>query len=66
MKKVVLEIVVRDENDARQLAKEMENSYIAQQGVFTLTCGDIQELSEEDKEEVFSQIPEETLGIDDE
>jgi hypothetical protein len=37
-----------------------------QQGVFTLTCGDIQELSEEDKEEVFSQIPEETLGIDDE
>jgi hypothetical protein len=56
MKKVVLEIVVRDEVEAKSLSREMEKSYIAQQGIFTLTCGDIQDLTDSDREEVLSQI----------
>jgi hypothetical protein len=61
MKKVVLEVVVRDEDEGRALAREMENSHVAGQGIFTLTCGDIQDLSEDEKEEVLSQIPPEVL-----
>ena len=64
MKKVVLEIVVRDEDEANALAREMENSFIAQQGVFTLTCGDIQDLNEDEKDEVLSQVPEEVFDKD--
>jgi hypothetical protein len=56
-KKVTLTIVVEDEADANILAKEMTNSYIAQQGIFTLECGGIYDLTAEDKEEVESQCP---------
>jgi len=64
MKKVILEIVVRDEDEARGLARQMENSMIAQEGIFTLTCGDIQDLTEDDLNEVRSQVPPEILGED--
>lgn len=57
MKKVTLTIVVEDERDANILAKDMCNSYIAGQGIYTLECGGISNLTEEEEQEVKSQCP---------
>ena len=50
MKKVTLTVIAHDK-DANVIAREMEKSYVAQLGVFTLACGDIQSLTKEDEEE---------------
>ena len=62
MKKVAISIVVKTEVDAKILAREMEKSYIAQQGVYTLVCGDIEDLTEDEKHLVFSEVPTEYLN----
>jgi hypothetical protein len=61
MKKVTLTVVVRDEDEGNALARQMEKSPIAQEGIFTLTCGDVQDLTEEERDEVESQVPPEIL-----
>ena len=56
MKKVTLTVITHDK-DANVIAREMEKSYVAQLGIFTLACGDIQNLTKEDKEEFEEQKP---------
>lgn len=56
MKKVTLTVVVADIDDAKHLARDMEKSSLAQEGVYTLTCGDIQDLTSDEKELVESEI----------
>ncbi len=56
MKKVTLTVVVEDTTDANILANEMCKSHIAQQGVYTLTCGYIEDLTDEEQELVDSEL----------
>ena len=65
MKKVTITVVVRDE-EADMVSKDMERSHIAQDGVYTLACGHIEDLTPEELEEVKSQVPPEILGEDEE
>jgi len=56
MKKVSLTIVVQNEEEAQSLARQMEKSYIAQQGLYVLDCGSVEKLSEEETEIVISEL----------
>ena len=56
MKKVKLTIVT-DFYDAETVASIMEKSYVAQQGIFTLECGSISNLTKDEFEDVVSQSP---------
>ena len=51
MKKVKLTIVT-DFYDAETVASIMEKSYVAQQGIFTLECGSISNLTKDEFEDV--------------
>lgn len=62
MKKVTLTIVVRDE-DSQMIAKMMEDSMISQLGLYTLTCGDVQNLTAEETQEVKEQLEIEGIEI---
>lgn len=61
MKKVTLTIVVRNQNLAEDVAIEMENSPLAQDGLYTLECGLIEDLKHWEEQEVLSQIPEDVF-----
>jgi hypothetical protein len=63
MKKVSLSIVVHDE-EAQVISRQMEKSFIAQEGIFTLECGHVEDLTDEELEEVKSQVPQELLEED--
>lgn len=57
MKKVTITVVCPD-FEAPVVAKIMENSHIAQEGIYTLACGHIEDLTEEETKEVKSQVPD--------
>ena len=56
MKKVTLTIVVRDQHEANYVANEMENSPLAQEGLYTLVCGDIEDCKHWEEQEVKQQL----------
>lgn len=56
LKKVTLTVVVRDINDANILAKEMVDTYIAGEGLYTLVCGDIRSLTTQEEELMADQL----------
>ncbi len=60
LKKVTLEVIVKEEF-ADSVSKEMERSHLAQEGVYTLNCGGVSDLTKEELEEVESQVPIEYL-----
>lgn len=60
MKKVTLTIVCHDE-EALAISKQMERELIAQEGIYTLTCGHIEDLTDEELEEVKDNVPPELL-----
>ena len=62
MKKVTLTVVVTDETEANGLARQMSKSHLAQEGIFTLECGGIDDLTEDELDEVFSQVDEVLLS----
>lgn len=62
MKKVTLTVVVRNEDDAKTVADQMEDSPLAQMGIYTIACGHIQNLTEFDIEEVEGNCPPEILN----
>ena len=58
MKKVTLTIVARNDEQAAAIADMMEDSHIAQQGLFCLACGTIEKLTGDEEWEVLSQLPD--------
>jgi hypothetical protein len=58
MKKVTLTVVVRDDEDASNVANMMENSIVAQQGLFVLACGTIEKLTGDEEEFILSELPD--------
>lgn len=58
MKKVTLTVAVRNETDANYLARQMEKSMIAQEGLYTLSCGHIEDLTKDEKELVEGELPD--------
>lgn len=55
-----MQVVVSDEL-AKATSKMVEQSAIAQQGIYTLDCGSIRELTNEEKQEVEDSVPAEYL-----
>ncbi len=60
LKKVTLEVIVKEEF-AYAVSKEMEDSHLAQQGIYTMNCGGVSDLTNEELEEVESQVPSDYL-----
>ena len=58
MRKVVLEIIVNDDDEAQSIARNMENSFIAQEGLYTLSCGSIEKITENELESFEDEITE--------
>lgn len=59
MKKVTLSVIARTQEEADSIAYLMECSDISQAGVYTIECGGISDITEEEKQEVLSQVPDE-------
>ena len=60
MKVITMQVVVSDEM-AEATSKMVEQSAIAQQGIYTLDCGSVRELNDEEKQEVEDSVPSEYL-----
>jgi hypothetical protein len=60
LKKVSISVVVHEE-EAQVVSRMMEKSMVAQEGIFTLECGHIEELTDDELEEVQSQVPSDLL-----
>lgn len=56
MQKVVLEIIVNDDDEAKTIAHNMENSFIAQEGLYTMSCGSIEPITEMELDSFESEI----------
>lgn len=63
MKKVILTIVTRDDLDALLIASLMEKDPIAQEGLYTLECGNIEDLTLDEEEYVSEILKEEGIEL---
>jgi len=62
LRKVTLTLVVDSQAEAEILAREMIKSPLAGEGLFTLTCGDIQPLTSQDEEALAGQLPDDVYN----
>ena len=56
MQKITLEIITNDEGEAQNIANNMENSFIAQEGLYTMSCGNIEPVTEIELESFESEV----------
>lgn len=63
MKKVTLSVIARTEDEAKSIAYLMGCSEVSQAGVYTIECGGIIDITEEEKEEVLSQVPDDLAEL---
>jgi hypothetical protein len=61
LRKVELTIIAADDDEAQIIARNMENSFIAQEGLYTLSCGNIESVNDEDLNMFIDEVPEELL-----
>jgi len=59
--KVTVSVIVRNGKDAEDLARRMEDSPVAQEGIYTITCGEISSLTIDEVSEIRAQLTEEAL-----
>jgi len=63
LRKIDLTIIAHGD-EAQMIARNMENSFIAQEGLYTLTCGSIDTITDEELELFIDELPEELLDED--
>jgi len=63
MKKVTISVIARTEDEAKSIAYLMESSDISEAGVYCIECGAITDITEEERELVLSQVPDDIAKI---
>lgn len=60
MKKVILSVVCRNQEEAEETLHEMINSRCAQLGIYTIESA-IYDCNEQEEKEVYSQVPSDII-----
>jgi len=60
LRKVELTIIAHND-EAQIIARNMEDSFIAQEGLYTLSCGNIETINNDELELFIDEIPEDLL-----